>query len=448
MEIDPELMEAFKNLQVSMRPISAEELAAFDEHTPLKERNEKQDHPSYSKIPRFFDPPPKPEDKIRQMMRREAHSISLQRQAFMLPDTDELNELWKVLQDHVDETTEAKVQLIEFDSFIKVTEKLGEKFEFFLRPRLFLSLMVNSPVPGKAEVLSIYKYVTGRVELEQGRIGISFYDEMGQGVLQEVDLENYIRDIIPTLAQVSNYLEPSFEIFYVCTVVKKFFFFLDPLHTGRIRIEDAIITGMLSEVLELRNEAKESEEKDDQVAEENEHRNWFSLESVIAVYDTFLGLDKDHNGLLSRDELAKYGSGTLTSVFMDRVFEVSRTFDKEMDYKGFLDFFFALEYRDKPPALHYLFRLLDVGQQGFLTAQNLSYFFEDIARQIKATNAEQVLFQDLKDEIFDMVKPSDPMKITVKDLLNSEQGETVVSILIEYQRFSAYENRDENRANI
>ncbi|XP_017104902.2 serine/threonine-protein phosphatase 2A regulatory subunit B'' subunit gamma-like isoform X3 [Drosophila bipectinata] len=346
MEIDPELMEAFKNLQVSMRPISAEELAAFDEHTPLKERNEKQDHPSYSKIPRFFDPPPKPEDKIRQMMRREAHSISLQRQAFMLPDTDELNELWKVLQDHVDETTEAKVQLIEFDSFIKVTEKLGEKFEFFLRPRLFLSLMVNSPVPGKAEVLSIYKYVTGRVELEQGRIGISFYDEMGQGVLQEVDLENYIRDIIPTLAQVSNYLEPSFEIFYVCTVVKKFFFFLDPLHTGRIRIEDAIITGMLSEVLELRNEAKESEEKDDQVAEENEHRNWFSLESVIAVYDTFLGLDKDHNGLLSRDELAKYGSGTLTSVFMDRVFEVSRTFDKEMDYKGFLDFFFALEYRD------------------------------------------------------------------------------------------------------
>lgn len=348
MEIDPELVKAFENLQVSMRPISPEEIAAFDETTPLKERNEKQDHPSYSKIPRFFDPPPKPEDKIRQMLRREAHSIFLQRQAALLPDTDEMDELWKILQEHVDETTEAKDQLMEFDSFIKVTEQLNEKFEMFVRPRLFLTLMVNSPVPGKAEVLAIFKYVTGRVELEQGRIGISFYDELGQGFLQEVDLENYVRDIIPTLAQISNYLDPLFETFYVCTVVKKFFFFLDPLHTGRIRIEDAISTGMLSEILELRNEAnaKESEGEEDQEIHEKQDRSWFSLESVIEVYDTFLNLDKDHNGLLSKEELAMFGSGTLTSVFIDRVFKVCRTYDNEMDYKGFLDFFFALENRD------------------------------------------------------------------------------------------------------
>lgn len=353
MEIDPELVKAFENLQVSMRPISPEEIAAFDETTPLKERNEKQDHPSYSKIPRFFDPPPKPEDKIRQMLRREAHSIFLQRQAALLPDTDEMDELWKILQEHVDETTEAKDQLMEFDSFIKVTEQLNEKFEMFVRPRLFLTLMVNSPVPGKAEVLAIFKYVTGRVELEQGRIGISFYDELGQGFLQEVDLENYVRDIIPTLAQISNYLDPLFETFYVCTVVKKFFFFLDPLHTGRIRIEDAISTGMLSEILELRNEAnaKESEGEEDQEIHEKQDRSWFSLESVIEVYDTFLNLDKDHNGLLSKEELAMFGSGTLTSVFIDRVFKVCRTYDNEMDYKGFLDFFFALENRDVSWAL-------------------------------------------------------------------------------------------------
>jgi hypothetical protein len=31
-------------------------------------------------------------------------------------------------------------------------------------------------------------------------------------------------------------LDKSFHSFYVCTAVRKFFFFLDPLHTGKIRI--------------------------------------------------------------------------------------------------------------------------------------------------------------------------------------------------------------------
>ena len=45
------------------------------------------------------------------------------------------------------------------------------------------------------------------------------------------DLENYILELIPTLPQL-NCLEESFYSFYVCTAVRKFFFFLDPLRTG------------------------------------------------------------------------------------------------------------------------------------------------------------------------------------------------------------------------
>jgi len=32
---------------------------------------------------------------------------------------------------------------------------------------------------------------------------------------------------------------------------------------------------------------------------------------------------------------------------------------------------------------------------------------------------EPVSFQDVKDEIFDMVKPKDPLKLTYQDLVNS-----------------------------
>ncbi len=41
-----------------------------------------------------------------------------------------------------------------------------------------------------------------------------------------------------------------------------------------------------------------------------------------------------------------------------------------------------------------------------------------------------------------MVKPKDPYKITLQDLVNSGQGDTVSSILIDLNGFWTYENRE------
>lgn len=71
-----------------------------------------------------------------------------------------------------------------------------------------------------------------------------------------------------------------------------------------------------------------------------------------------------------------------------------------------------------------------------------SFFFKGIQEQIEAHRAEPVNFDDVKDEIFDMIKPKDPTKITLQDIINSGQGETMVSILIEFHKFWAYENRE------
>lgn len=37
---------------------------------------------------------------------------------------------------------------------------------------------------------------------------------------------------------------------------------------------------------------------------------------------------------------------------------------------------------------------------------------------MQAHGAEPVLFENIKDEIFDMVKPEDPTRITLKDIIN------------------------------
>lgn len=48
---------------------------------------------------------------------------------------------------------------------------------------------------------------------------------------------------------------------------------------------------------------------------------------MVALY---LKLDKDHNGMLSKQELNEYNDGAFTELFFDRVFQVSRTYNGEM----------------------------------------------------------------------------------------------------------------------
>lgn len=157
--------------------------------------------------------------------------------------------------------------------------------------------------------------------------------------------------------------------------------------------------------------------RDDEGPKDSQEINWFSAPSALSVYGHYLNLDKDHNGMLCKSELAGYGSGTLTSAFLDRIFAECHTYNGEMDYKTYLDFVLALENRQETQSLQYLFRILDIDHTGYLTSRSLGYFFKGIHEQIVAHRAEKVNFEDVKDEIFDMVKPKDPNRITLKDLI-------------------------------
>lgn len=104
--------------------------------------------------------------------------------------------------------------------------------------------------------------------LQQSRIGLSLYDAAGQGYLLEKvskvtlegsellnclgfqELDMYIAELMPTLAHLDS-LEESFHSFYLCTAVRKFMFFLDPMRFGKIRISDVLASGFLEDLLEV-----------------------------------------------------------------------------------------------------------------------------------------------------------------------------------------------------
>jgi Ca2+-binding EF-hand superfamily protein len=86
----------------------------------------------------------------------------------------------------------------------------------------------------------------------------------------------------------------------------------------------------------------------------------------------------------------RYGTGTLTKVFMDRVFQECLTYDGEMDYKTYLDFVLAMENRHEPQSLQYLFRILDINNKGYLDTFCLNYFF-----RVSVTGGNLIIFSGI-----------------------------------------------------
>eukprot|EP00088_Acartia_fossae_P021839 TRINITY_DN23209_c0_g1_i1.p1 TRINITY_DN23209_c0_g1~~TRINITY_DN23209_c0_g1_i1.p1 ORF type:complete len:444 (-),score=88.77 TRINITY_DN23209_c0_g1_i1:310-1641(-) len=407
-----------------------EQMLFREEYLALTENQPKQDG-SYKVIPRFFKPLPKDEDVLQQKLREEARAHFLQRRSRNLLDNTELKELWGLLDSHTTPPPVGEEQMMNYTQFKAVSRLVTSKCTQYFTPTLFAKLQQNDRM-GRISIMALFNYIMRKVWLHQTRVGLSLYDVTGQGFLRETDLENYILELIETLPQLDG-LEKSFHSFYVCTAARKFFFFLDPLRTGRIKIQDVLACSFLDDLLELR---------DNDLPKDAQDSNWFSAPSALRVYGQYLNLDTDHNGMLSKKELMKYGTGTLTPVFVERVFQECLTYEGEMDYKTYLEFVLAMENKKEPQAIQYLFRILDVRHEGFLSTYSLHYFFRAIQEQMREHNQDPVDFKDVKDEIFDMVKPTDPLKISLADIIRSGNGDTVISILTDLNGFWSYENRE------
>merc|ERR1711920_252061 len=198
--------------------------------------------------------------------------------------------------------------------------------------------------------------------------------------------------------------------------------------------------GILPELYELRQE---------QPLEASEAAsNWFSMQQALKVYWAYLDLDVDQNGMLSKSELSHFGSGMLTDVFIDRVFEEYQTYrdndtgEREMDYKTFLDFVLAMDNKNSKQAIQYFWKIIDIHHKGYLDAFVINYFFRATLLLLEAENLSHISVYDVTDQIFDMVKSETPGIITMEDLINCRQGGTVLSMLIDAAAFWRYDNRE------
>ncbi|GMI02998.1 hypothetical protein TrVE_jg9726 [Triparma verrucosa] len=332
--------------------------------------------------------------------------------------------------------------MLTYEDFCALRPQVPKRALRYMSPAFFLSF--NPDSSGHISATAFFKRLCSSICIAKTRITLQFYDQSNRGTLRETDVENYIFNLIPDLPPLAN-MSTAFHPFYVFTATRRFMFFLDPKRTGSIPIKRLVTSSIMEELLELGMEGKEAS------------TNWFSSENSLRVYSQYLELDKDQNGLLSKTELQNYtGSDRqpvrLTPAFIDRIFDEITTYQTstnpnekkgtgEMDYKTFLDFVLAMENKKSKEGLRYFWRLLSFGKD-YLDSFAINYFFRDIVQILSDNNIEAARLSDVKDEIFDMVKPQDQLRITLNDLIRSGCGDTVVEMLIDINGFWAYDNRE------
>ena len=91
--------------------------------------------------------------------------------------------------------------------------------------------------------------------------------------------------------------------------------------------------------------------------------------------------------------------------------------------------------------------MLDIRGQGSIDATTINFFFKDIRSMLLAEKIHPPSATDVIFEIFDMVPTKEYGCITLKELIDSQMGGTVVGLLIDKDCFLAYEFREQQIAN-
>ena len=381
---------------------------------------------SNQKIPRFYFKKPTNFSDLNITLKNEAKQKYLIIKSYDFPSKKDLQDLWACLKEHISPPKDS-TERINYKDFKLVAEK-NPVFSDYFRPSIFLQF--DKDKYGRIELLSFFHFVFRKINCEENKINLSISDFCCEGFLIDKDLENYIKKVIVGFPFYSEISEEIKE-YYILVAQRKFFFFLDPKRTGKIFINDIVISNILAEFLELEKVTSKKEME----------YNWFSLYNFSRIYRKYVLLDKDKNGLLSRKELIKYSPG-LTSIFIDRIFEEYQKYDNAIDFKQFIDFVLAMENKKEAASIQYIWRALDVNHNNKVDTFIINMFFKDIAKKLVNRDKGEYRIDDIKDELWDMIGPKNPMYITLQDVLNSKYSDTVLSLLIDAKAFYQHDQKE------
>ncbi|KAI4369453.1 hypothetical protein MLD38_017890 [Melastoma candidum] len=229
---------------------------------------------------------------------------------------------------------------------------------------------------------------------------------------------------------------PEFQERYAETVIYRIFYYINRAANGRLTLRELKRGNLIDALLH-------AEEEEDI----NKVLRYFSYEHFYVIYCKFWELDTDHDFLIDKENLIRYGNHALTYRIVDRIFsQVSRKFtskvEGKMGYEDFVYFILAEEDKSSGPSLEYWFKCIDLDGNGVLTRNEMQYFYEEQLHRMECMAQEPVLFEDILCQIIDMIDPENESFLTLQDLKGCKLSGSVFNILFNLNKFMAFETRD------
>ena len=380
-----------------------------------------------SEFPRFYYKNPLFWNELHIAVKSEAKHRFLTNLANEVPDKKKLKEVFYQLKKNTS-TPSDQTDRINYKDFKKVGEIFGSSIKEFFSANVFLKF--DRDRYGRIDILSFFHYLVKKNNAIENKINISYHDVYNTGFLTDKDLESYIKEEFKQFYFYDDIGEDIKE-YYHLVAQRKFFFFLDPKRTGKIFINDIVTSPILTEFLEMKEKPLHTDTQ----------LNWFSNVNFFKIYRKYIDLDHDKNGMLSKEELIRYKPG-LTWIFIDRIFEEYQKYENAFDFKQFIDFCLAMENKKSPAAIQFFWRAIDVYHLNKIDSFIINMFFRHIIKKLNNRNKLGYKVDDIKDEIWDMVKPKNQGYLTLEDVLASSNSDLILPILFDAKVFFDLEQKD------
>ncbi|XP_060212592.1 serine/threonine protein phosphatase 2A regulatory subunit B''beta-like isoform X2 [Lycium barbarum] len=255
--------------------------------------------------------------------------------------------------------------------------------------------------------------------------------------LTQDDFKPVLRELLathPGLEFLRN--TPEFQERYAETVIYRIFFYVNRLGDGHLTLREL----KRSDLIAAMQHADEEEDI-------NKVLRYFSYEHFYVIYCKFWELDTDHDFLIDKENLIRYGNHALTYRIVDRIFsQVPRKFtskvEGKMGYEDFVYFILSEEDKTSEPSLEYWFKCIDLDGNGVMTRNEMQFFYEEQLHRMECMGQEPVLFEDILCQMVDMISPEDESYFTLRDLKGNKLSGSVFNILFNLNKFMAFETRD------
>ncbi|PIA45442.1 hypothetical protein AQUCO_01700754v1 [Aquilegia coerulea] len=334
------------------------------------------------------------------------------------------------------------LQVLEFKSLTKEICKLPS----FFSSSLFKKIDVSSIGIVTRNAFVDYWINGNMITMDIATQIFNILKQPNRNYLTQDDFKPVLRELLATHPGLE-FLQstPEFQDRYAETVIYRIFYYVNRSGNGRLTLRELKHGNLIAAM-------QHADEEEDI----NKVLRYFSYEHFYVIYCKFWELDTDHDFLIDKENLIRYGNHALTYRIVDRIFsqffllfhlfQIPRKFtskvEGKMGYEDFVYFMLSEEDKSSEPSLEYWFKCIDLDENGVLTSNEMQFFYEEQLHRMECMAQEPVLFEDILCQMVDMIGPEKESYFTLRDLKGCKLSGNVFNILFNLNKFMAFETRD------